>query len=425
MSGSLALASNSLNTASLAQSKVPVLPVLASRLPLPRSNRVRLGALLLACATLPACSGSEDDAARGPRETEVGYIVAKPSTVPISVSLSGRTVAFETSQVRPQVEGVIRKRLFTEGAYVKAGQTLYQIDPSIYRAQVNQANANLASARASAAAAKARAERLKPLAEMEAVAKQDYTDALADARVAEASIAQNKAALETAQVNLRFTTVPAPISGRIGRSLVTVGALASASQADPLAIIQRTDPIYVDLNQSAADLVGLRRRLARGGATPGSTEVTLHLDDGTEYEQRGTVKFSEVTVDEDTGTVTLRAQFPNPDGLLLPGMFVTASFDQARAPGAFLVPQAAVQRDFDGSAYLMVVGKDGKAERRKVTSDRTLGPNSVVTAGLKDGDKVITEGLNGLKQDAAIKPVPAGSASPAAGAKAASAKKDG
>lgn len=389
-----------------------------------RNRRVLLAAMLLACSALAGCSNGTDTA-RGARETEVGYIVASPTTVPISVSLSGRTVAYETSEVRPQVAGVIRERFFTEGTYVKAGQPLYQIDPSLYRAAANQARADLASARATAAAASVKAERYKPLADMEAIAKQDYTDALAEARVAKASIAQNQATLETAQVNLRFTTVPAPISGRIGRSLVTVGSLASASQTDPLAIIQRTDPIYVDLNQSAAELVALRRQLARGGAMPGSTEVTLHLDDGTEYERRGTVKFSEVTVDEDTGTVTLRAQFPNPDGLLLPGMFVSASFDQARAPGAFLVPQAAVQRDFDGSAYLMVVGKDGKAERRKVTSERTLGPNSVVTEGLKNGDKVITEGLNGLKQDAAIKAVPAGSVSQAPTGNGANAKKGG
>lgn len=368
-------------------------------------GRTSTAALLLACTVLSACSGEKASGGRGEQTAEVGYLVVHPSTVPVPIELSGRTVAFETSQVRPQVDGVIKKRLFTEGSMVRAGQTLYQIDPSLYLAQVNQAKANLASARATAEAAKAKAARYKPLADMEAVAKQDYTDALAEARVAEASIAQNKAALETAQVNLRFTTVPAPISGRIGRSLFTVGSLASASQSDPLAVIQRTDPIYVDLNQSAADLVSLRRQLARGGVEPGSTQVTLKLDDGTEYERPGTVKFSEVTVDEETGTVTLRAQFDNPDGLLLPGMFATATFEQARAPGAFLVPQNSVQRDFDGTAYLLVVGKDNKVERRKVEANRTLGTNSVVTTGLKDGDKVIVEGLNGLKQGAQVKPV--------------------
>lgn len=332
--------------------------------------------------------------------------MATPSTVPLAVSLSGRTVAFETSEVRPQVSGVIRRRYFTEGSYVRAGQPLFQIDPSLYQAAVNQAQANLTSARASADAAIAKADRYKPLAQMEAVAKQDYTDAQASARVARAAIAQNAATLDTARVNLRFTTVPAPISGRIGRSLFTVGALASASQTDPLAVIQRTDSIYVDMQQSAADLMALRRKLAAGGVQPGSTQVHLKLDDGTRYGPAGTVQFSEVTVDESTGTVTLRALFPNPDGLLLPGMFVTAEFDQASDPNAFLLPQTAVQRDFDGTAFIMVVDADNKAARRKVTADRTYGANSVVTSGLKKGDKVIIQGLNGLKQGAAIKPVP-------------------
>ncbi|MEJ2410503.1 MAG: efflux RND transporter periplasmic adaptor subunit, partial [Novosphingobium sp.] len=247
----------------------------------------------------------------------------------------------------------------------------------------------------------------KPLADMEAVAKQDYTDALASARVASASVAQMAAALDTAKVNLHFTTVPAPISGRIGRSLFTTGALASTNQSDPLAVIQRTDPIYVDMQQSAADLTALRRKLAAGGVTPGSSQVHLKLDDGSEYPAAGTVQFSEVTVDQGTGTVTLRARFPNPDGMLLPGMFVTAMFDQANDPNAILVPQNAVQRDFDGSAYVMVAGADGKAARRAVTADRTYGPSSVITSGLKPGDKVIVQGLNGLRQGAVIKPVPA------------------
>lgn len=327
-------------------------------------------------------------------------------------------MAFETSEVRPQVSGVIRRRYFTEGSYVQAGQPLFQIDPSLYRAAVNQAQANLASARASADAAIAKADRYKPLAKMEAIAKQDYTDALASARVARAAIAQNAATLDTARINLRFTTVPAPISGRIGRSLFTVGALASASQADPLAVIQRTDPIYVDMQQSAADLMALRRKLAAGGYQPANTQVHLKLDDGSRYGFAGTVQFSEVTVDQGTGTVTLRARFPNPDGLLLPGMFVTAEFDQASDPNAFLVPQTSVQRDFDGSAFVMVVGDDNKAARRKVTADRTYGANAVITAGLKQGDKVIVQGLNGLKQGAPIKPVPAATpqnVAPAAG----------
>lgn len=362
--------------------------------------------VVVAAALLAACSGGADKGKKGRPAPEVGYIVATPTQVPLSVTLSGRTSAVEVSEVRPQVSGIIRRRLFTEGSMVRAGQPLFEIDPSLYRAAANQAAANLSSARASAAAAIAKADRYKPLADMEAIARQDYTDALASARVAQAQIAQTSAALETARVNLRFTTVPAPISGRIGRSLLTVGALANASQADPLAIIQRTDQIFVDMQQSAADLTALRRRLASGGVLPGSTDVRLKLDDGSEYPLPGTVQFSEITVDPGTGTVTLRARFPNPDGLLLPGMFVTAVFEQATERDAFLIPQNAVQRDFDGTAYVLIVDAEGKAARRKVTADRTRGQDSVVTSGLAKGDKVIVQGLNGLKQGTAIKAVP-------------------
>ncbi|WP_404480920.1 efflux RND transporter periplasmic adaptor subunit [Novosphingobium sp. BL-52-GroH] len=362
--------------------------------------------LLVAAASLSACSSESAGNSKQKPPAAVGYIVAGTSSVPVAVTLSGRTVAFETSEVRPQVAGVIRKRLFTEGSLVHAGQPLFEIDPSLYRAAVNQAQANLASARASAEAASVKAERYRPLADMEAIAKQDYTDALSQSRVAKAAIAQNAATLDTARINLRFTTVPAPITGRIGRSLFTVGALASASQTDPLAVIQRMDPIYVDMQQSANDLTALRRKLAQGGVTAGTTDVHLQLDGGTRYPLTGTVQFSEVTVDQTTGTVTLRARFPNPDGALLPGMFVTAMFDQATDPNAILVPQNAVQRDFDGSAYVMLAGADGKAVRRKVTAERTYGVSAVVTAGLVKGDKVIVQGLNGLRQGAAIKAVP-------------------
>lgn len=370
----------------------------------PRPTGWRWPLLLVAGASLAACSG-ESSKGREQRDAQVGYIVAQTSSVPLAATLSGRTVAFETSEVRPQVTGVIKRRFFTEGGTVKAGQPLFEIDPSLYRAAVNQAQANLASARATADAASVKAERYRPLADMEAIARQDYTDALAQSRTAKAAIAQNAAALDTAKINLRFTTVPAPISGKIGRQLFTVGALVSATQADPLAVIQRMDPIYVDMQQSAAELTALRQRLAAGGVTPGSTEVHLQLDGGAKYPLPGTVQFSEVTVDQTTGTVTLRARFPNPDGLLLPGMFVTAMFDQASDPNAILIPQVAVQRDFDGSAFVMLVGPDNKAQRRKVSADRTYKEYAVVTAGLKRGEKVIVQGLNGLRQGAAIKPV--------------------
>lgn len=378
-------------------------------IPIPPLHRPRgrLGVALMMTVLLGACSGGaqKDDARRA--AAQVGFVEANPTSVPWQASLNGRTVAYETSQVRPQVSGVIRRRFFTEGGYVRAGQPLFEIDPRLYRAAADEAQANLASARASAEAARVRAERLKPLADMEAIARQDYTDALAQARVAEAAVAQRGAALDTARVNLRFTSVPAPISGRIGRSLATVGALANASQAEPLAVIQRLDPIFVDMQQSAAELTALRRKLAEGGIGPGGTEVRLMFDDGSRYPLPGTVQFSEVTVNESTGTVTLRAKFPNPEGQLLPGMFVTAVFDQASSQGAFLVPQNAVQRDFNGSAFVMIAGTGDKAVRRQVTAERSFGANAVVTSGLKAGDRVIVQGLNGLRQGAAIRPVPA------------------
>nr|WP_243853967.1 efflux RND transporter periplasmic adaptor subunit [Sphingopyxis panaciterrae] len=359
--------------------------------------------------SLGACSGKDDAGGRGRGAPEVGYVTVTMQAVPVTTQLGGRTVAFETSEVRPQVNGLIRRRLFTEGSLVRAGQPLYQIDPSLYQAAVDQASANLASARASAQAAEEKAKRFEPLAKMQAVAQQDYTDALAQARVARAAVAQNAAALDTARINLRFTTLSAPISGRIGRSLATPGALVSASQAEPLALIQQTDPLYVDMQQSSAELTRLRQALASGGTQPGSTTVRLKLEDGSDYGFTGTVQFSDITVSEATGTVTLRARFPNPQGLLLPGMFVTALFDQAINPAAILVPQTALQRDFDGSAFVYLVGKDNKAARRKVTAERTVGANWVVTDGLKPGEKVITQGLGNLKQGAAIKPVPANS----------------
>lgn len=353
-----------------------------------------------------ACSGGGEEGDRPP--PQIGFVVVQPTTVPLSVTLGGRTVAYATSEVRPQINGLIRRRLFAEGSYVRAGQPLYQIEASLYRAAVNQAEANLASARASAEAAVARADRYKPLAEMQAIAEQDYTDAAAQARVARAGVQQNAAALETARIQLRYTTVAAPISGRIGRSLSTVGALVSASQPEPLAVIQQLDPIYVDMQQSSAELTALRSAVQRGEVATGSTTVRLQLEDGTDYGLTGRVQFSDVAVDESTGTVTLRAGFPNPQGILLPGMFVKAVFDQAVQPRAFLVPQPALQRDFDGSAFVFVVSGDNKAVRRKVTAPRTMGTNWVVTAGLRPGERVITQGLgNNVRHDSPVRPVPA------------------
>jgi membrane fusion protein (multidrug efflux system) len=370
-------------------------------------NKVCL-ALPAAILILAGCSQSEAENERGQRgPVQVGFVVAQPTSVPVQSTLGGRTVAFETSEVRPQVNGLIRRRNFSEGAYVRQGQPLFQIDPSLYRAAVNEAQANVANARATLDAAQVRANRYRPLAEMEAISKQEYTDAAAQARQARAAVAQNNAQLDTARINLRFTTIPAPISGRIGRSLSTVGALVTANQTEPLAVIQRLDPIYVDIQQSSADLTKLRRSLASGGVQPGSTQVRLKLEDGSDYGYTGTVQFSEVMVNESTGTVTLRARFPNPQNVLLPGMFVQALFTQAVDPNVFLVPQAAVQRDIGGDAFVFVVGAGNKAERRKVVADRTVGTNWVISAGLRAGDKIITQGTANLRNGAELRPVPA------------------
>jgi membrane fusion protein, multidrug efflux system len=333
--------------------------------------------------------------------------VVEPGSAAIQQQLPGRVAAYQVSEVRPQVSGVILRRLFREGSVVRQGQTLYQIDPSVYQAQAAQASANLQSARASAQAARTRASRYKPLAEMEAVSKQDYTDAVAQARQADASVAQNAAALRSAQINLRFTRVPAPITGRIGLSNFTEGALVTANQPDPLATITRLDPIYVDIQQAAADLLGLRKALAQGGAVPTTAQVRLKLPDGSDYGYTGTVEFSQVLVDQNTGTVTVRARFPNPQAILLPGMFVTAQFAQAINTFAFLVPQQAVTRDPKGNATLFVVGPGNRAVQRVVVADRTQGQYWVVTQGLATGEKVITQGTANLRDGAPVRPVPA------------------
>ena len=379
-----------------------------------RALRLRPWKIAVAAALLllGACGKSDPEGGggaggRGPKgPIQVGYVVVQPGSAPLQQQLPARVAAYQVSEVRPQVSGVIQRRLFREGSVVRQGQTLYQIDPSVYLAQAAQASANLQSARANAVAARTRASRYAPLAKMEAVSKQDYTDALAQARQADASVAQNSAALRSAQINLRFTRVPAPISGRIGLSNVTEGALVTANQADALTTITRLDPVYVDIQEAAADLLALRRALSQGGVVPTSAQVRLKLPDGSYYGYTGTVEFSEVLVDQATGTVTLRARFPNPQSLLLPGMFVTAQFAQAVDTSAFLVPQQAITRDPQGNATLFVVGPGNRAVQRVVVADRTQGPYWVVTQGLAPGEKVITQGIANLRDGAPIKPVP-------------------
>lgn len=379
---------------------------------------IKLTAVLAAVLLLSACggggSGSQSNGrmgsatgARGARgETTVGYVVVQQGTAPIFTELPGRVSAYQISEVRPQVNGVIIHRLFKEGSVVKQGQTLYQIDPSIYQAQASQAQANLQSARAQAVAARTLADRYAPLVKQQAISKQDYTNAVAQARQAEASVAQNSAALHSAQINLRWTRVPAPISGRIGLSNVTEGALVTSGQTQALTTITRLDPVYVDIQQSAAELLSLRKALAQGGAVPTRADVRLLLPDGSDYGYTGNVEFANVVVDQATGSVTLRATFPNPQAILLPGMFVKARFAQAIDTSAFLVPQQAVSRDPQGNATLWIVGPDNTAVQKTITADRTQGQYWVVTSGLAPGDKVITQGTGNLTPGAKIKAVP-------------------
>lgn len=381
-----------------------------------RFGLARTLALAVLALAVTACSGSSGQSGAGGRggkgpmgPTQVGYVVVQEGSAPIEQQLPGRVAAFQVSEVRPQVTGVIQKRMFQEGSFVRQGQTLYQIDASIYQAQAAQAQANLQSARASSVAARTKASRYKPLADMEAIAKQDYTDAVAQARQADAAVAQNNAALRAAQVNLRFTRVPAPISGRIGLSNFTEGALVTANQSDSLTTITRLDPVYVDIQESAADLLALRQALAKGGVVPTTAAVRLKLPDGSYYGFTGTVEFSQVLVNEATGTVTIRARFANPQSILLPGMFVNAEFAQAINTAAFLVPQAAISRDRSGHATLFVVGPGNRAVQRTVVADRTQDTYWVVTQGLASGEKVITQGTANLKDGAPIKPVPASS----------------
>ncbi|MBB4153282.1 membrane fusion protein (multidrug efflux system) [Sphingomonas jinjuensis] len=375
--------------------------------------------LLGAAVALASCGGGDNKGKEkggrgGPGQgtPQVGFVTVQPTTAAFVTEMPGRTSAFESSDVRPQVTGLIRRRFFTEGSFVRKGQPLYEIDPRLYRAAANQAAANVQSARANAEATRIQAERYKPLAQIEAISRQDYTNAVASAQQARASVAQTRAALETARINLNFTTVPAPISGKIGRSLFTVGALVSATQTDPLAQIQRLDPMFVDIQQSAADLLALRRSLATEGVIPATAQVRLTLEDGSDYGQVGSIEFGEAVVNQETGTVTLRARFPNPQGLLLPGMFVRAKFAQAITQRAYLVPQQAVSRDPKGNATLMIVGPNNKAMERKVTADRTQGAYWVVTKGLQTGDKIITQGLGLLRPGQTVKPVPANTPQP-------------
>src|ERR1035437_6971030 len=348
-----------------------------------------------------------------PRPVEVAVVTVKPERIVLTTELPGRTSPYLVPEVRPQVNGLIRERTFEEGSNVKAGDLLYQIDPAPYKAAYDQAKAALAMAEANVPAARLRAERLKGLVEIRATGRQNYDDALAALQQAEASVEASQAALESARINLSYTPIRAPIPGRTGKSTVTVGALVTASQPVPLAVVQQLDPIYVDVTQSSADLLRLRQslesgRLKRSGES--WSRVKLILEDDKVYSREGKLKFRDVTVDPTTGSVSLRMVFPNPDNVLLPGMFVRAIVEEGVNEEAILAPQQGITRDQKGLPYAFVAGKDGKAEQRMLTLDRAIGDRWLVTKGLAAGDRGIGDGLQRIRPGAAGKagPVPPG-----------------
>lgn len=368
------------------------------------------GALLVSgCGRQSAAVGKAPGTLPPP---EVGVVTIHTQRVTLTTELPGRTSAYLIAEVRPQVSGIIKKRLFTEGTDVKAGEVLYQIDPAAYEAAYDTAKALLAKAEANLVPARLKADRYRELVKINAVSQQDYDDAIAALKQAEADVEAGKAALETARINLAYTRVTAPISGRIGRSSITDGALVTANQTAALATIQQLSSMYVDVTQSSAELLQLKQDLASGllkndGAS--QAKVKLLLEDGSTYPLTGTLKFSEVTVDQSTGSVTLRAVFPNPKDILLPGMFVRAILDEGENPHAIVVSQQGVSRDQKGDAVVMVVGSGEKVEPRVIKVVRTVGDNWLVSEGLKAGDRVILDGIQRARPGTIVKAVPFGS----------------
>ena len=340
---------------------------------------------------------------------EVGVMTVATVPVTLTMELPGRISPHLITEVRPQVGGIIQKRLFTEGSDVKAGQVLYQIDSATYQAAYASAKASLARAEANLATVRLKADRFRELVAIKAVSQQEYDDAGALLKQVEADVAVSQAAVETAHINLDYTSVKAPISGRIGRSTVTDGALVTASQTAPMATIQQLDPVYVDMTQSSAEILRLKRNLANGeikGKNGDQAKVKLLLEDGSSYPQEGTLKFSEVAVEQETGSVTLRALFPNPDQLLLSGMFVRAILEEGVKEDGILVPQRGVTRNPAGNAIVMVVGSEEKVEPHVIEVTRTVGDNWLVSDGLKVGDRVILEGIQKARPGTAVKAVP-------------------
>jgi len=345
-----------------------------------------------------------------PPPPRVGVVTLKNEPIPLTSELPGRVAAFRNAEVRPQVGGIVQKRLFTEGEQVKAQQPLYQIDPGLFQAEYDRSNAALARARAQLRTAALLIQRYRPLAESRAISRQVYDDAVAAHQQAVADVQSAEAQLETARINLVYTRVLSPIDGIIGRSLVTEGALVTAQQAEAVAAVQQIDPIYVDVTQSSVQLLRLRSALESGAVAqadgPQSAAVTLTLEDGSRYAHGGKLQFSEITVDRSTGSVVLRAVFPNPERKLLPGMFVRARLlEGMAAQGGLLVPQRGITRNPRGEATALVVNEAGKVELRELTTERAMGDSWLVSTGLTAGDRVIVEGVQQVRPGAQVNAV--------------------
>lgn len=353
---------------------------------------------LILAGMLTACSGGDGTGAAGPPPAEVGVVVLEAKPVTLTRELAGRTSPFLVAEVRPQVSGVVKERLFTEGGLVRAGQPLYQLDDATYRADAASARAGVARAEAALTVARLKAERSGELLSIAAVSRQDHDNVLAALQQAEADVAAAKAVAQRAEVVLGYARISSPIAGRIGKSSVTPGALVTANQADSLATVQQLDPIYVDLTQSSSELLELRRQLAAGRLeTASDLPVEIVLEDGSRYEQVGKLAFSEVTVDPGTGSYTLRVVVPNPDHLLLPGTYVRAVVGTGMRANAILAPQRGVLRGAKGDTSAMVLGADGMVEARAVRVSQTVGDQWLVEEGLAAGDRVIVEGLQKIR----------------------------
>lgn len=377
-----------------------------------RANLFTVVVLASGVLALAGCGKKEQPKGPPMGPPEVGVMEIKQQRVALTTELPGRTSPYLIAEVRPQVNGIIQKRVFTEGSDVKAGQVLYQIDPATYQAAYASAKASEARAEANLVPARLREERFRELVKINAVSKQDYDNAYASLKQAEAEIASARAAVESAKINLAYTRLTAPISGRIGRSTVTEGALVTANQPAALATIQQLSSVYVDVTQSSSDMLKLNQSLASGllkRDSAGQARVKLLLEDGSEYPQAGHLKFSDVTVDQSTGSITLRAVFANPKQVLLPGMFVRAVLQEGINESAILVPQRGVTRDAAGNAVVMVVGAESKVEPRIIKVARTVGDSWLVSDGVKPGDKVILEGLQKARPGTQVKAVPFGS----------------